>query len=89
MTFLRKVAGIVQALGRGMLRLPSAVLILAVRMYQIFLSPLLGRHCRFEPSCSVYFIEAVKKYGTLRGVARGLRRVSRCHPWNPGGYDPP
>ncbi len=81
------------ALGRRlwgvMAGLPAGVLIVAVRLYQLLLSPLLGRHCRFEPSCSVYFIEAVRKYGALRGSWRGVRRILRCHPWSPGGYDPP
>ncbi len=84
-----KQSGALAAVGRGLIRVPSACLIFAVRLYQILLSPLLGRHCRFEPSCSAYFIGAVKKYGAVRGAARGLRRVCRCHPWNPGGYDPP
>lgn len=68
---------------------PSWILIGAVRLYQIFLSPLLGQHCRFEPTCSRYFIGAVRKYGAVRGSWRGVRRICRCHPWNPGGYDPP
>lgn len=67
----------------------SGVLILLVRLYQWFLSPLLGPHCRFSPSCSSYFIEAVRKYGPIVGVWRGVRRICRCHPWNPGGDDPP
>ena len=49
----------------------------------------LGRNCRFEPSCSAYFIGAVKKYGAIRGVWRGIWRICRCNPWNPGGFDPP
>jgi putative membrane protein insertion efficiency factor len=68
---------------------PARLLILAVRCYQWTISPLLGRCCRFEPTCSVYFIEAVKKYGAVRGAFLGVRRVLRCHPWNSGGYDPP
>jgi uncharacterized protein len=70
-------------------RLAIALLIGAIRLYQVTLSPLLGPACRFEPSCSRYMVESLKKYGLFRGLARGLRRVSRCHPWNPGGYDPP
>ena len=69
--------------------LPSAAAILLVRCYQLVLSPLLGRTCRFYPSCSQYYIAAVTKYGLLPGTWRGIRRISRCHPWNPGGYDPP
>ena len=70
-------------------KLPSAILIRLVRGYQILLSPLLGRTCRFHPSCSEYFIQAVRKYGLLVGGWKGARRIGRCHPWNPGGYDPP
>jgi putative membrane protein insertion efficiency factor len=70
-------------------RLAVALLIGAIRVYQVTLSPLLGPACRFEPSCSRYMAESLKKYGLFRGLARGLRRVSRCHPWHPGGYDPP
>ncbi len=66
-----------------------AVLIALIRIYQVTLSPLLGPACRFEPSCSRYTVECLKKYGLVRGLARGLIRVSRCHPWHPGGYDPP
>jgi hypothetical protein len=70
-------------------RLPAAVLIAAARVYQWTLSPLVGRQCRFEPTCSAYFILAVRKYGAVRGVWLGMRRIGRCHPWNAGGYDPP
>ena len=70
-------------------RMPSYILIGLVRLYQIFLSPIFGRQCRFYPTCSHYFIEAVQKYGALSGSYRGLRRILRCHPWHPGGYDPP
>ena len=69
--------------------LPVWILVAVVRVYQLLLSPLLGRRCRFEPSCSVYFIEAVQKYGAIRGTYRGILRICRCHPWHPGGYDPP
>ena len=69
--------------------LPGWLMILAVRSYQLLLSPLLGRNCRFTPSCSEYFILAVKKYGALSGAVRGVLRICRCHPFHPGGYDPP
>jgi uncharacterized protein len=69
--------------------LPARVLIGMVRVYQYTLGPMLGRRCRFEPSCSVYFIESVRKYGALRGALRGAWRICRCNPWTPGGYDPP
>jgi uncharacterized protein len=70
-------------------QLPSGLLIAAVRVYQWTLSPLIGRHCRFEPTCSTYFILAVRKYGAIRGSWRGVKRIGRCHPFSAGGYDPP
>lgn len=70
-------------------RLPALVLIGMVRLYQIFLSPFLGGQCRFRPTCSQYFIEAVEKYGAVSGSVKGIRRILRCHPFHPGGYDPP
>ncbi len=72
-----------------LVELPGWTMIGCVRLYQIFLSPLLGRNCRFTPSCSNYFIQAVRKYGPLRGAAKGAWRICRCHPFNPGGHDPP
>jgi putative membrane protein insertion efficiency factor len=74
---------------RWLIRLPGRALILLVRGYQVTLSPLLGNRCRFHPSCSQYFIEAVRKYGAIRGTAKGLWRLARCHPFSAGGYDPP
>lgn len=82
-------ASLCARLWRVLARLLAGGLIVAVRAYQVMLSPVLGGHCRFEPSCSVYFIEAVRKYGALLGAFRGMKRILRCHPWNPGGYDPP
>ena len=78
-----------KSLAQQLVGLPGRVLILLVRVYQLTLSPLLGRCCRFQPSCSQYFIEAVQKYGAVRGAWRGLCRICRCHPFRPGGYDPP
>lgn len=75
--------------GRMCDRAAAAALVAAVVVYQKTLSPLLGRHCRFQPSCSTYFREAVEKYGALRGALRGIARISRCHPFHPGGHDPP
>ena len=69
--------------------LPATLLIASVRLYQITLSPFIGRSCRFQPTCSNYMIEAVKKYGLWKGLWRGLCRLARCHPFCPGGYDPP
>ena len=65
------------------------LLILPVRFYQFVIGPLLPKVCRFHPSCSEYFIQAVEKHGALRGSVKGLWRICRCHPWNRGGYDPP
>lgn len=59
-----------------------------VRCYRYFISPLLGRSCRFYPSCSEYADEALQRHGAWRGTWLALRRVSRCHPWHPGGFDP-
>lgn len=63
-------------------------LVLIVRGYQKFISPLLGKNCRFSPTCSEYFILAVEKYGVIKGSYLGGKRILRCHPFNPGGYDP-
>ncbi len=64
------------------------LLIGLVRFYQYAISPFLGRRCRYFPSCSEYAVEAVQKYGAAKGGWLGLKRVCRCHPWHPGGYDP-
>ena len=68
---------------------PSWLLVAAVRGYQLGISPWIGPRCRFEPTCSQYYIEAVQKYGAIRGSWRGLCRICRCHPWGGSGYDPP
>jgi putative membrane protein insertion efficiency factor len=65
-----------------------AGVLLFLRGYKRFLSPLLPPMCRFEPTCSVYTMQAVEKYGALRGSWLGVRRLARCHPFNPGGWDP-
>jgi putative membrane protein insertion efficiency factor len=67
----------------------SSLLIATVRCYQAAVRPILPAVCRFHPSCSEYFIEAVQKYGPLRGSYRGVKRICRCNPWTAGGYDPP
>ena len=64
------------------------LLVLFVRGYQVALSPLFGGQCRYMPSCSAYAIEALEKHGAARGSWLAARRVLRCHPFRPGGYDP-
>lgn len=66
----------------------STIVIWLVRFYQATIGPMLGSSCRFEPSCSNYCIEAVRAHGVWRGLGLTLRRLSRCHPFHPGGYDP-
>jgi uncharacterized protein len=67
----------------------ATILIGFVRSYQMLLRPILPAVCRFEPSCSEYFIEAVRKYGPLRGACKGAWRICRCNPFCQGGLDPP
>lgn len=61
----------------------------SIKIYQIFISPVLGRNCRFYPSCSQYCYLAMEKYGVWKGVWQGLKRIARCHPWYEGGVDMP
>lgn len=67
----------------------AIVLIAVIRGYQTFISPLTGPSCRFTPTCSSYAIGAIRKHGPIRGSWAAVKRICRCHPWNPGGYDPP
>jgi len=66
----------------------KAIVLWLIRIYQRFISPMLPPSCRFIPSCSVYTYQAIEKHGLLKGGWLGVRRISRCHPLNPGGYDP-
>lgn len=59
-----------------------------IRVYRRWVSPWLGPHCRFFPSCSAYAEEAIRRYGVIQGGYLALRRIGRCHPWGPHGYDP-
>lgn len=61
---------------------------LLIRAYQLTISPLIGHACRFEPSCSRYALEAIERYGVLKGALLACRRLLRCHPWCDGGFDP-
>ncbi len=63
-------------------------IIFLIRLYQVVISPISPGKCRFIPTCSNYAIEAVKKHGVLKGTFLSIKRVSKCHPLNPGGYDP-
>ena len=64
------------------------LLVALLHTYQYAISPFLGRRCRYDPSCSEYAVEAVEKHGAIKGGWLGVKRVCRCHPWHPGGYDP-
>lgn len=66
----------------------NRMLVFLLRLYQYAISPLLGPRCRFYPSCSHYAVEAVQRHGSLKGGYLAVRRVGRCHPWHPGGFDP-
>jgi putative membrane protein insertion efficiency factor len=59
-----------------------------IKAYQLILSPYIGQHCRFTPTCSCYAIDAIDHYGPLKGGWMGIKRLLRCHPWAKGGYDP-
>ncbi|MDQ2670704.1 MAG: membrane protein insertion efficiency factor YidD [Gemmatimonadota bacterium] len=71
-----------------MVRLPQTVLVALVRGYQKFISPGLPPSCRFYPSCSQYALEALQRHGAMKGTLLAARRLTRCHPFNPGGEDP-
>ncbi|KXK36923.1 MAG: membrane protein insertion efficiency factor YidD [Saprospiraceae bacterium] len=66
----------------------NTIFILPVRGYQIFISPLLGSNCRYQPTCSQYMIDAINEWGPLKGMWLGMKRIGRCHPWGGHGYDP-
>lgn len=66
----------------------KAVALTLIRLYQTALSPLLGNHCRFHPTCSAYTYEAIVKHGLVRGASLAARRLLRCHPFHAGGIDP-
>jgi uncharacterized protein len=66
----------------------TLILVGIIRLYQLFLSPLMGKSCRFTPTCSVYGIEAIKKHGPIKGGWLTVKRVIRCNPWGGSGYDP-
>lgn len=71
-----------------MMRWPRRAVLMLIRAYQLALAPLVFTQCRFTPTCSHYTFEAVERYGALKGTWLGLKRIARCHPLCPGGYDP-
>ena len=66
----------------------KALLLFIVRGYKLLISPILPPSCRFSPTCSQYSLEAIEKYGALKGFWLTIKRLIRCNPWSPGGYDP-
>jgi len=66
----------------------SFIFLFLIWVYQNLISPILGKSCRFNPTCSHYGIEAIKKHGPFKGVWLTLKRISKCHPWGGNGYDP-
>jgi hypothetical protein len=70
------------------MNLPRTIAIGLIRTYKLVISPLLPSACRFHPTCSEYMKDAIEKHGMLKGVGMGLRRLSRCHPFHQGGFDP-
>ncbi|GAB4422688.1 MAG: membrane protein insertion efficiency factor YidD [Thermodesulfovibrionales bacterium] len=66
----------------------AKIIILFIKAYRYVISPLFAASCRFTPSCSAYSIEAIEKYGAVKGIYLSMRRILRCHPFHPGGFDP-
>jgi len=72
----------------GNLSIVARLAVEAIGVYRRFVSPMLGNHCRFHPSCSAYAVEAIRLHGLVRGTWLAMRRILRCHPFHPGGVDP-
>lgn len=73
---------------RALTRLPRRTVAGAIKIYQKLVSPNLGPNCRFQPTCSAYALEAVQAHGVFRGLWLSVKRIGKCHPLHPGGYDP-
>ena len=73
---------------KTILKLLAFPFILIIKIYQLLISPILPANCRYQPTCSHYTVEALKKYGIFKGGWLGIKRISRCHPWGSSGYDP-
>jgi|TARA_Y100000816_G_C25847573_1_gene442809 hypothetical protein len=71
-----------------MFKFLNFIFIIPIKLYQILLSPLLGQSCRYHPTCSQYAVEAIEKYGPIKGIWLGIKRIARCHPWGGSGHDP-
>ena len=71
-----------------MFKFLNFIFIIPIKLYQILLSPLLGQSCRYHPTCSQYAVEAIEKYGPIKGIWLGIKRIVRCHPWGGSGHDP-
>ena len=66
----------------------NLIIIIFLKFYQVFISPIIGQNCRYLPTCSEYSIQSLKKFGIIKGLFLSVRRVSKCHPWGNHGYDP-
>ena len=77
-----------RAVYKFLIKLLAVPFILLIKIYQLLISPLFPSSCRYTPTCSQYTMEALKKYGLLKGGWLGIKRISRCHPWGGSGYDP-
>ncbi len=64
------------------------LLLIPIKFYQLFISPLLRSNCRFQPTCSQYAFDAIKEHGVFKGIKLSAKRISKCHPWHDGGFDP-
>ena len=73
---------------RRLVNLLSRLLTTVILVYKATISRVLPRHCRYEPTCSTYALESIKRFGAVRGMGLAIRRIGRCHPWAPGGVDP-
>jgi hypothetical protein len=73
---------------KNLLQILSFPFIVLIKLYQLIISPWLGKSCRYTPTCSHYGIEALKKYGPVKGLWITIKRIARCHPWGGHGYDP-
>ena len=71
-----------------MFKFLNFIFIIPIKLYQILLSPLLGQSCRYHPTCSQYAVEAIEKYGPIKGIWLGIKRIARCPPWGGSGHDP-